>query len=396
MNSRTNTPSPQKVLIFGSAMHVWSDLFFALLVPLLPHIKEELNLSYTSIGLLRSVYSGSSAILQIPAGLVAESTGEFWMLLGGNIWVGLGLIVMAVVPGFLPLIGATALGGLGGGTQHPLASSMVSRAYDSAGRSAAVGTVNFSGDIGKMIAPIVAGLLVMLGGWRATMWIVGAAGSAFMCISVFTRRHFDLGKPLIEHSPEKWDRKDSDKTSTIVGFIVLTGIGILDSATRSSTLVFFPFIFIERGMGESEVGVALFLLFAGGAAGKYICGWLDDRTGTLPLIWATKGMTTALIISAIFVPSFVLWPLAIILGVGLNGTSSVLYATVAKFIPTNKRARYYGLFYTTNEIGTVGAPLGYGLIADMIGLNRSVITMGVVTATILPASLALKRYLTVS
>ena len=113
MNSRTNTPSPQKVLIFGSAMHVWSDLFFALLVPLLPHIKEELNLSYTSIGLLRSVYSGSSAILQIPAGLVAESTGEFWMLLGGNIWVGLGLIVMAVVPGFLPLIGATALGGLG-------------------------------------------------------------------------------------------------------------------------------------------------------------------------------------------------------------------------------------------------------------------------------------------
>jgi MFS family permease len=205
-----------------------------------------------------------------------------------------------------------------------------------------------------------------------------------------------LGKPLIEHSPEKWDRKDSDKTSTIVGFIVLTGIGILDSATRSSTLVFFPFIFIERGMGESEVGVALFLLFAGGAAGKYICGWLDDRTGTLPLIWATKGMTTALIISAIFVPSFVLWPLAIILGVGLNGTSSVLYATVAKFIPTNKRARYYGLFYTTNEIGTVGAPLGYGLIADMIGLNRSVITMGVVTATILPASLALKRYLTVS
>tara|TARA_B100000446_G_scaffold83328_1_gene78659 strand:- start:569 stop:892 length:324 start_codon:yes stop_codon:yes gene_type:complete len=107
-------------------------------------------------------------------------------------------------------------------------------------------------------------------------------------------------------------------------------------------------------------------------------------------------MTTALIISAIFVPSFVLWPLAIILGVGLNGTSSVLYATVAKFIPTNKRARYYGLFYTTNEIGTVGAPLGYGLIADMIGLNRSVIIMGVVTATILPASLALKRYLTVS
>ncbi len=396
MNSRANKSSPQKVLVFGSAMHVWSDLFFALLVPLLPHIKEELNLSYTSIGLLRSVYSGSSAILQIPAGLVAESTGEFWMLLGGNIWVGLGLIVMAIVPGFLPLIGATALGGLGGGTQHPLASSMVSRAYDSGGRSAAVGTVNFSGDIGKMIAPIIAGLLLMSGDWRRTMWIVGAAGSVFMCFSVFTRRHFDMGKPLLKQSPGKWNRKESVKTSSIAGFIVLSGIGILDSATRSSTLVFFPFVFMERGMGESEVGVALFLLFAGGAAGKYICGWLDDRTGTLSLIWATKGMTTVLLVSTIFVPSFVLWPLALILGVGLNGTSSVLYATVAKFIPADKRARYYGLFYTTNEIGTVGAPLGYGLVADIIGLNRSVLTMGILTATILPASLALKRYLSVS
>ena len=146
-------------------------------------------------------------------------------------------------------------------------------------------------------------------------------------------------------------------------------------------------------MTEGQITLMLFLLFAGGAAGKYVCGWLDERVGTIPLIWLTKGMTAALILSTLIAPAISLWPLALILGVGLNGTSSVLYATVAKFIPAQRRARYYGYFYTTNEIGTVGAPLAYGLIADQMGLRTSILIMGVVTSLILPASLALSKHL---
>ena len=102
--------SPRMVLAFGSVTHIWSDLFFALLIPLLPYIKNDLDLSYTQVGLLRSIYSGSSAVLQIPAGFLAENTGEFWMIVGGNIWVSLGLIFMGVVPGFYSLLTASALG----------------------------------------------------------------------------------------------------------------------------------------------------------------------------------------------------------------------------------------------------------------------------------------------
>ncbi|HIC48682.1 MAG TPA: MFS transporter, partial [Dehalococcoidia bacterium] len=91
---------PRRILLFGSTTHILSDLFFALLIPLLPTIKNDLHLSYTEIGLLRSAFSGASAILQIPAGFMAENFGEFWMLLGGNIWVSVGLIAMAIMPGF--------------------------------------------------------------------------------------------------------------------------------------------------------------------------------------------------------------------------------------------------------------------------------------------------------
>ena len=66
----TRAPRARRTLIFGSTMHVWSDLFFALMVPLLPIIKEDMDLSFTEVGLLRSVFNGASGVLQIPAGFL--------------------------------------------------------------------------------------------------------------------------------------------------------------------------------------------------------------------------------------------------------------------------------------------------------------------------------------
>ncbi len=381
--------------MFGSTMHVWSDLFFALLVPLLPFIKEDMGLSFTEVGLLRSVFSGASAILQVPAGFLAESAGEFWLLIWGNVWVSAGLVAMALAPAFLALVIASGVGGLGGGMQHPLASSMVSRAYDDRGRSTAVGTVNFAGDLGKMVAPLVAGLLAVSMGWRATFMAVGLAGLAFMLASMLTRRAVDIGRPQRRAAQSDGNPPtDSNADSRVAGFVALSGVGLLDSATRASALVFLPFVMEGMGMGAGQISAMLFLLFGGGAIGKYVCGWLGDRMGTLSLVWATKGLTAALLVIALFTPALLMAPLMVLIGIGLNGTSSVLYATVAEFVPADRRARFYGFFYTTNELGTVIAPLAYGLTADIFSLRAAMLAMGAATAAILPASLTLRRHLT--
>ena len=389
----TKAPRARRTLMFGSTMHVWSDLFFALLVPLLPFIKEDMGLSFTEVGLLRSVFSGASAVLQVPAGFLAESAGEFWLLIAGNVWVSIGLVAMALSPAFLALVAASGIGGLGGGTQHPLASSMVSRAYDDKGRATAVGTVNFAGDLGKMIAPLVAGLIAVSMGWRATFMVVGLAGLAFMLASMLTRRAVDIGRPRASSAAGGDQPLEDEGESKLAGFVALSGVGLLDSATRTSALVFLPFVMESKGMGPGQISAMLFLLFGGGAIGKYVCGWLGDRMGTLSLVWATKGLTAALLVAALFTPALLMAPLMVLIGIGLNGTSSVLYATVAEFVPAGRRARFYGFFYTTNEIGTVAAPLAYGLVADLFSLRTTMLAMGAATAAILPASLTLRRHL---
>ena len=390
----TKAPRSRRTLMFGSTMHVWSDLFFALLVPLLPFIKEDMGLSFTEVGLLRSVFSGASAVLQVPAGFLAESAGEFWLLIAGNVWVSVGLVAMALSPVFWALVVVSGIGGLGGGTQHPLASSMVSRAYDDKGRATAVGTVNFAGDIGKMIAPLVAGLIAVSMGWRATFMVVGLAGLAFMFASMLTRRTVDIGRPQSNpRMPQDHQSANDEAESKMAGFIALSGVGLLDSATRTSALVFLPFVMESKGMGAGQISAMLFLLFGGGAIGKYVCGWLGDRMGTLSLVWATKGLTAALLVTALFTPTLLMAPLMVLIGIGLNGTSSVLYATVAEFVPPGRRARFYGFFYTTNEVGTVVAPLAYGFVADLFSLRTTMLAMGAATAAILPASLTLRRHL---
>ena len=390
LNFVTKAPRSRRVLAFGSAMHVWNDLYFALMVPLLPFIKEDLGLSFTEVGLLRSVFSGATAILQIPAGILAETTGEFWLLVLGNVWVGIGLVGMAISSSFAALLALSFLGGLGGGAQHPLASSMVSRVYDEGGRSTAVGTVNFSGDIGKMIAPLMAGAVAISFGWRSTLWVVGVASLAFMIPTMLARRSIDIGRPFREVSAASASGGGSVQMG---GFIALSGVGFLDSATRGAALAFLPFVMVAKDMTLAQVTVMLFFLFLGGAFGKFLVGWLGERFGTVSLIWGTKGLTALLLILALVVPPLAVAPLMIILGIGLNGTSSTLYATVASFVPPHRRARLYGFFYTSNEVGTVLAPILYGVVADVFSLNVTMVVMGLATGAILPASLMLRSHL---
>lgn len=373
-------------------MHIWSDLIFALLIPLLPAIKDNLGLTYAEVGLLRSTHSGATAVLQVPAGFLAEYFGEFWMLVTGNLWASAGLIGMGLSNGFWLLFIFAIIGGLGGGTQHPLASSMVSRAYNDSGRSAAVGTVNFSGDLGKMIAPALGGILLITFDWGGTMLYIGAAGIFLMLVTAAFNRNLNMGRPKLNVAtlPSGDPLGESPQNKA---FISLSFIGALDNATRTGVLVFLPFILVGHGMGTGEISIALFLLFSGGAAGKYVCGWLDGKIGTVNIIWITKGMTAVFVVLSLYTPYLLIWPLVLVMGVGLNGTSSALYATVAKFVPTGRRARYYGFFYTTNEIGTIGAPLLYGFVADVFGLVRSTYVMGLVTFAILPLSLGLRKYL---
>src|SRR5438094_101506 len=77
----------------------------------------------------------------------------------------------------------------------------------------------------------------------------------------------------------------------IGGFPLLLAIAMIDSATRMGFLTFLPFLLQRKGADLPTIGIALTLIFTGGAAGKLVCGWLGTRLGVVAAVFLTEGLT---------------------------------------------------------------------------------------------------------
>ena len=73
-----------------------------------------------------------------------------------------------------------------------------------------------------------------------------------------------------------------------------------------------------------------------------------------------------------------------VLGVSLNGTSSVLYGTVAELVDSERRARAFGLFYSVRSGASALAPWLWGVVSDGAGVPVALVAVGIVALATVP------------
>lgn len=164
----------------------------------------------------------------------------------------------------------------------------------------------------------------------------------------------------------------------------------MDSATRTGLLTFLPFVLAQKGADAGVIGTALSLVFAGGAAGKFACGALATGIGILRTVAATEVGTTLAIVLLLVLPLSFCLVLMPLLGIALNGTSSVLYGTVPELAPNGREARAFGFFYTVTIGADAVAPTFYGVVGDAVGLTGAILLVAIVVLVILPFLAALR------
>ena len=116
------------------------------------------------------------------------------------------------------------------------------------------------------------------------------------------------------------------------GFPLLLSVGVIDSATRMAFLTFLPFVLTAKGASLPTVGLALTLVFAGGAAGKLVCAFIGARIGAVATVWLTEAVTALGIVALLPLSLDAALLLLPLVGVALNGTSSVLYGSVPDLV----------------------------------------------------------------
>jgi FSR family fosmidomycin resistance protein-like MFS transporter len=364
--------------------HALHDGYTDLVLIMLPIWQAEFALSYAAVGTLRGVLAGTMAGFQIPAGHLSERLGTPMVLAAGTALAGLAYGLAVFTGSFPALIAILFLVGLGASTQHPLASSLVAHAFSGTRLLKALGTYNFAGDLGKMAVPAAGAFLVTMLPWRTTLALIGTIGFVVaLAVLVATPRFRpETSKPV--------DHRDTSDANGRGGFPALLAIGIIDSATRMGLLTFLPFLLTAKGASLPTIGVALTLVFVGGAVGKLVCAWIGARIGIVATVWLTEGLTALGILALL--PLRLEYALVLLpaIGVALNGTSSVLYGTVPLLVAPEKRTRAFSIFYT----GAIGsgavAPILYGLIGDAIGVPNTLMVIAAVVMVTLPLVLLIK------
>lgn len=377
------------VLATAAGAHFVHDGFSDILYVFLPLWAAEFRLGFTQVGIIRTAYSGGMATAQIPAGFLAERWGERRLLAAGTVVTAAGFVVAGWAGGFLSLLLILLVAGLGSGVQHPLASSLVSQAYETGPRRAALGTYNVSGDLGKVAVPAVVASAAALVGWRAASAAYGALGLLAAVAIALVLAGLGAGASgsaatAPAASTGGWGIRDAR------GFRALAAIGMIDTTTRTAFLTFLPFALIAKGSTIAGVGGALAILFAGGAVGKLVCGLAAERLGVIRTVVLTEAATALGILTVVATPLAGALAALFPLGIALNGTSSVLYGTVADLVAPDRRSRAYGLYYTLTVGASALAPALYGVLSDAVGVAATLATAGTLVLATIPLCLALR------
>jgi MFS transporter, FSR family, fosmidomycin resistance protein len=379
----------RRALGVACGAHALHDGYTDLVYVMLPVWQSEFSLGFAALGAMKTVFSGTLAGFQIPAGLVAERFGASAVLALGTALAGLGYVLAGFSNSVAFLVAALFVGGLGASTQHPLASSLIAHAFAGKRSLRALGTYNFAGDIGKMTLPAIAALLLVVVPWREALILLGGLGS-IAAVAIF------VAMPRFRDEPSRSLKNDHSGpargAARSYAFPCLLSVGIIDSATRMAFLTFLPFVLTAKGASIQTVGVALTLVFAGGAAGKLVCAFIGARIGTVATVWLTETVTAVGIVALLpLEAALIVLP---IVGVAVNGTSSVLYGSVPDLVEPAWRQRAFSIFYT----GTIGAgavsPAIYGLLGDAVGIPTALMTVAALVLVTLPITLVLRPALT--
>jgi MFS family permease len=369
--------------VLAGLAHALHDGFTDMIYVLLPVWQAQFALGYSALAVLRALYVGALAALQVPSGHLARHLNARTILVLGTLLSAAGFALAGFSGGLVGLCASLVVAGAGGSTQHPLASSAVSRAYGERARGP-LGTYNFAGDLGKATLPPAVSLLLTVMVWR---WALCAVAGLGILVAVLIRWLMPPipEPPVAVETVTALDHEAAGKG----GFGLLFVIGVLDSAARMGFLLFLPFLLKAKGASLTTVGLALSLVFIGGAFGKAACGWLGARLGLLATVVTTEVGTAAAILTVLalpLAPSLALLPL---LGVMLNGTSSVLYGTVPELVTAHRIERAFALFYTGILGSSALAPILYGRLGDAAGSVWATVAAALTALAVVPLMLVL-------
>ena len=271
-----------KNLTYTSIAHFVNDgVFFS--VPLIADIlatRAEVTPSMLTTMFL--VFYGSSSVLSMYVGRIADRTGKHGPLIGvGTMMMSLAMIgyfvTLSYTAGMLfvfSMLTSAFLAGFGSAFYHPLGASILQSSFNDDQRGRVLGINGAVGSVGRALYPSLfffAAIFLTTYGSLASLGLIGIVISAALLYG------FKSEPEMSQQSKPKQMTRPRDALT--VGVVMLTTVSFVRSVATSGIISWIPiYISTEKGLGiTGALGLALTIMYGTAIVGQPILGWFLDR-----------------------------------------------------------------------------------------------------------------------
>jgi MFS family permease len=160
----------------------------------------------------------------------------------------------------------------------------------------------------------------------------------------------------------------------------VTQAGLINNLNDAMAWGLFPLVLAQQGFGVADIGRIVAVYPAVWGLGQLLTGKMSDHFCKKSMLFWGMFLQSVALLLLVFADSFGHYVgLSIMLGWGTAMVYPTFLATVAENTHPQDRAKSLGVFRFWRDMGYAVGALLVGIIADAVGVNAGIITVGVLT-----------------
>lgn len=379
MDRNQYPPATLAWLIWGLAAAFHFNGFFHRIAPavITDQLMAEFRIGAAGLGNLTAFFFYSYALMQIPAGILADYWGPRKLLAAGALVAACGTFLFASASSILPAnLGRLLIGGAVG-VAFVAILRLATRWFDARLFATVGGLTLFSGVGGALTAGVPLRFLVDGFGWRPVMFaeaalllLIGAAIWAIIRDDPAERgyRSFARAEERTPFSPAKL-RKDlmtlfRYRNTWLLFFV---SCGLAGPVIAFAGLWGVPFFTTHYGISTAASSAITSTLFIFYAFGGLLLGFLSDRIGLRkPVLFASSVAGLVCWVPILFCPNLPIWLLVSLAGTAGFASGAVIigFAFVKESVPSRFAGMISGVYNMGSITGGVILQPAIGWVLD--------------------------------
>ncbi|MSQ12896.1 MAG: MFS transporter [Dehalococcoidia bacterium] len=295
-----------RTVVLTIAAQAFHSLAFGSVGLFLPLIRKDLDISYTQAGVLSATSILVYAIMQVPAGFLADRYSPKRLFCTGLLGAMLFAITLGLVQNYWQAVVNQAFAGFFRSLLFIPGLTLVTRWFAPTRRATVMSVYSTGGFAGLVVLDLIGPLVAREVGWRVvflTFPLVGVATAAALL-------RFGREPPRVAGQAQVTLRETAALFR--MPFMWVTGsVQYIRLATVTGIQFWLPTLLVdERGLALTSVGLVIALRDFTTAASNPIGGYVSDRLRNPPLViafaLAMLGITTGLLVAVNSLPVLIL------------------------------------------------------------------------------------------